>query len=148
MDTVCMVLSFDILRNKVHGAWAVQRNSCNNVLQILGFQLLHEAGHPCTFQLEHSICLSSSQHLIYILIIIINQRCAGVQRPLGIPRLIQRHRFIITDVQFLCSDASHRLVKRFLETVHGALIISRFHPGDPKFFILLRFLRCFPGTSG
>src|SRR5699024_1820850 len=72
MDTVCMVLSFDILRNKVHGAWAVQRNSCNDVLQILAFQLLHETGHPCTFQLEHSICLSSSQHLIYILIIIIN----------------------------------------------------------------------------
>ena len=65
----------DIFGNKIHGAGSVQRNTGNDVLQILRFQFLHEALHPRTFQLEDSLRFAASdqcQHLWIIIVYIVD----------------------------------------------------------------------------
>ena len=61
-----------IFRNKIHRARTIQRNTRNNIFQILRFQLAHEGGHTGTFQLEYTIGLAGSDHLIHFDIIHIN----------------------------------------------------------------------------
>ena len=67
-----MIFSPDILRNKIHGTWTIQGNTCDNILQALRLQLLHEILHTRTFQLEHAICLTGSQRIQHCFIIVIN----------------------------------------------------------------------------
>ncbi len=50
-----MVLSPDILGNKVHGTWTVQRDACYHILQTPGLQFFYEVLHPCAFQLEDPV---------------------------------------------------------------------------------------------
>ena len=43
-----IVLSLNIFGNEIHRSRTVKRNSCNEILQILGFQFLHETLHTAT----------------------------------------------------------------------------------------------------
>ena len=55
-----VILSLDVFGDEVHGARAVQGNPGDDVLQVLGPQLLHEPPHPPAFQLEHAVGLSGA----------------------------------------------------------------------------------------
>ena len=68
-----MVLSLNILWNEVHRSRTVQRDTGDNVFQILWFQFLHEPFHTATFQLEYTICLAASNVIQYFFIVIINR---------------------------------------------------------------------------
>ena len=64
-----IVLSPDIFGNKVHWPRTVQRNSRNDVLQVLRPELLHEAFHSAAFKLEHAVrfsCSDGSQNLLIV----------------------------------------------------------------------------------
>ena len=52
-----VIFSLDVFRDEVHGPGAVQGDACDDVLQVLGAQLFHEAPHPAAFQLEHAVRL-------------------------------------------------------------------------------------------
>ena len=71
-DGIITVLTFDILRDKVHGPRTIQRNSCNDIFQVLRLKLLHKAFHTGTFQLEHTFCPACSDRIQYLFILIIN----------------------------------------------------------------------------
>ena len=71
-DGRSVVLSPDILRNKVHGSRTVQRDTCDDILKAVGFKLLHEAFHSRAFQLENAVRLSGSDIIQNLRIIIIN----------------------------------------------------------------------------
>ena len=66
------VLSLDITRNKIHWPWTIKRNTCNDILEIMGFQFLHEALHSRTFKLKNTVGFSCSDHIKNSLVIVIN----------------------------------------------------------------------------
>ncbi len=67
-----IVFPFDILGNKVHRTRTVKGNSRNNILQILGTQLLHEIFHARTFQLKDTVRPARADGSENIRIIVIN----------------------------------------------------------------------------
>ena len=71
-DGVPVILSLQILGNKVHRAGAIQGNPRNNILQIFRFQLLHKRLHAAAFQLEDTLGLSRPDGIQDLLVIIIN----------------------------------------------------------------------------
>ena len=66
-----VILSSDILRNEIHRTRTIQRNSGNNIFQVMRLQFLHEPFHSGTLKLEHSICLTCSDIIQHLLIIVI-----------------------------------------------------------------------------
>ena len=71
-DGGLIILSFQITRNEIHRSRTIERNSRNDILQVFGPQLLHEAFHSRTLQLEDAIALSGANGCQDIFIIIIN----------------------------------------------------------------------------
>ena len=67
-----MVLTLNILRDKVHRAGTVQGDTCHHILQILGTQFLHEALHPPTFQLKHAFRSAGADGSQYFRVIIVD----------------------------------------------------------------------------
>lgn len=67
-----MIFSLNILWNKFHRTWSIKRNSCNDILQTLRFEFLHEPLHAAALQLENPFCLSASDQSQHFTIIIIN----------------------------------------------------------------------------
>ena len=85
-----VILSLDILRDKIHGARTVQGDPGNDVLQAVGFQLLHEALHPRAFELEDAVrlpCADIVQHLCVIVINLLHIN-GGLFRPRHLHRVL------------------------------------------------------------
>ena len=70
-DRRTVILSSDILRNEIHRTRTIQRNSGNNIFQVMRLQFLHEPFHSGTLKLEHTICLTCSDIIQHLLIIVI-----------------------------------------------------------------------------
>ena len=71
-DGRTVILSSDVLRNEIHRTRTVQRDSGNDIFQIMRLQFLHEPFHSGTLKLEHTIRLTGSDIIQDLLIIIIN----------------------------------------------------------------------------
>ncbi len=71
-DIRMVIFSSDISRDKIHWPRAVKGDSCNHVLKILRFELLHKVFHALTFQLEHAVRLSGSEGSKHLLVIVVN----------------------------------------------------------------------------
>ena len=66
-----VVLSLDVLGDKIHGARTVQGNAGDDIFQAVGLQFLHEALHPRALELEDTVrlpCADIVQHLCVIVI--------------------------------------------------------------------------------
>jgi len=71
-DGIRTVFAPDILRDKIHGARAVKRNSCDHIFQTLRLQFLHEIFHSRTFKLKYTIRTTGAKGIQNLFIIIIN----------------------------------------------------------------------------
>ena len=71
-DGIRTVFAPDILRDKIHGARAVKRNSCDHIFQTLRLQFLHEIFHSRTFKLKYTIRTTGAEGIQNLFIIIID----------------------------------------------------------------------------
>ena len=71
-DFVWIVLTLDIIRDKIHRSRTIQGNTGHNVLEILRLQLLHKVLHSRRLQLEHALGLTGSDEIQHGLIVEIN----------------------------------------------------------------------------
>ena len=71
-DGIRTVFAPDILGDKIHGARAVKRNSCDHIFQTLRLQFLHEVFHSRTFKLKYTIRTTGAKGIQNLFIIIIN----------------------------------------------------------------------------
>ena len=112
-----MVLSFDVLRNKIHRSRTVQGDSGDDVFQAFGFQLLHEVLHAAAFQLEHTFRLAGADHFQYFRIVVIDGRDIYL---LSAAALRQMHR-ILDDCQCTQPQEIHLQKPQFLQRSHRKL---------------------------
>ena len=112
-----MIFSPDILRNKIHRTGTIQGNACNNILQTLRLQLLHEILHTRTFQLEHTICLTGSQRIQHCFIIVINM----IHINLTAMSLLGHPHSILDHSQGTKPQEIHLQKSKFFQCGHGKL---------------------------
>ena len=116
-DRIRAIFSPDILRNKIHRPRTIQGNSRDHIFQALWFQFLHEVLHSRTFQLEHSIRMTCSKRIQYLLIIIINM--LHIQLHTGI-LFYQMYR-ILDNCQCTKSQKVHFQKSQFFQSCHCKL---------------------------
>ena len=71
-DAFRLILSLDVLRDKFHRTWAVQRNPCDHIFKALGTELFHKALHSCALKLEDPICIPGRDMVKCFWIVIID----------------------------------------------------------------------------
>ena len=75
---VRMLLVVYVFRDRVHRTRSVKRYSRDYVLKAAWPEVLHEVGHSAALQLEHSLCISVRDELIYFRIVEIHGRKVNI----------------------------------------------------------------------
>ena len=112
-----MVFPLDVLRDKIHRARTIQRNTGHYILQILGAQFLHEALHPGTFQLEHTFRSAGADGSQYFRVIIIY----GIHINVSAGGILYEFYSIMDHGQGTQSQKVHFQQAQFFQRRHGEL---------------------------
>ena len=142
MDVFGIIFSLNVFRNKIHGTRPVQGDTGDHVLQILGFQFLHEAFHTRALELEHAVCMAGSQGSQHFFIIVIDRVHVNGHAGLSLDLLLgilddrqgtkpqeihfqktqllqSRHRKLGDDRSVVCPGKGHILVHSLLADDHA-----------------------------
>ena len=117
VDGAGIVLALDIPGDALHGAWTVEGDASDDILEAVGFELHEELAHARRFQLEHPVRVPSGDHVVYLFV---GEIVGGEIRRL-LPLLPDEGQGVPDDGQGPKAQKVHLEEAQFLQGGHGEL---------------------------